>query len=235
MILNTRRFNRMFKVRCRLITFEGDVEKFPCHFHYKIGDEFFYDGVHFTGRICPGLFASMFPIIHGVFESGHKFSENIMYRYRGPDMIDPDMKKYDGAGFRPRKPSEKLSPNKMGTVMRTDPETGRARGAHFLCADSRTLANFACEPVDLSDSDYAQPFFRRAIAILEKIETDPGILPGDILEKFTVFEKEEISPRLTHAFFDIMLNALIDINYIEIKNGKAFATGKEPPSRPKIG
>jgi len=225
----------MFKVRCRLITFEGDEEKFPCHFHYKIGDEFYYDGVYFTGRVCPGLFASMFPIIHGVFESGHKFSENIMYRYRGPDAIDPEMKKYDGVGFRPRKASEKPSSGKMGSVMRTDPKTGKARGAHFVCADSRTLAHFACEPVDLSDSEYAQPFYRRGISILEKIETEPGIVNNDIIERFSPFEREEISPRLTPAFFDIMLRALVDMEYIEIQDGKVFATGKEPPSRPEIG
>lgn len=57
----------MFKVRCKLVSFEGDEAIFPCHFNYKIGDEFYYDGVHFTGRICPGLFASMMPVIHGIF------------------------------------------------------------------------------------------------------------------------------------------------------------------------
>ena len=42
----------MFKVRCRLTSFEADEERFPCHFNYKIGDEFYYDGVYLTGADC---------------------------------------------------------------------------------------------------------------------------------------------------------------------------------------
>ena len=91
----------MFKVRCKLIGFEGDTENYPCHFHYKIGDEFYFDGENFTGRICPGLFATMMPVIHGIFLLGHKYSENVMYMYRGHDALDPSMAKYDGVGFRP--------------------------------------------------------------------------------------------------------------------------------------
>ena len=52
----------MFKVRCELVAFEADEQKFPCHFNYKIGDEIYFDGVYFTGRICPGLFPSMMPV-----------------------------------------------------------------------------------------------------------------------------------------------------------------------------
>ncbi|MFH1647837.1 MAG: hypothetical protein ABID71_09185 [Chloroflexota bacterium] len=33
-----------FKVRCKLIGFMNDAEKFPCHFDYQIGEEFTYDG-----------------------------------------------------------------------------------------------------------------------------------------------------------------------------------------------
>ena len=32
-----------FKVRCKLVAFTGDPDRFPCHFDYKIGDEFTYD------------------------------------------------------------------------------------------------------------------------------------------------------------------------------------------------
>ena len=225
----------MFKVRCKLISFEGDEEMFPCHFNYKIGDEFYYDGVHFTGRICPGLFASMMPVIHGVYFSGNRLSENIMYRYRGQDVRDPSMIKYDGVGFRPLKGSEKAVPGKMGEVMTYDPKTGKARGAHFLCGDDRTLAHFACEPVDLSDSEYAQPFYRKEIAILEKIEAEPGIKTTAILDRFTEFERDEIGPILTPVLLEVMMDALTDMKYVEIRDGKAYTTGRTPPSRPKIG
>lgn len=225
----------MFKVRCRLVSFEADEEKFPCHFNYRIGDEFYYDGVHFTGRICPGLFASMMPVIHGVHLLGHKYSENVMYRYRGPDERDPAMMKYDGAGFRPVKKTKEGRPGGMAGVMTNDPVTGRARGAHFLCGDDRTLAHFACEPIDLSDSDYAQPFYRKEIAVLEKVEAEPGIETTKILDRFSPFEREEIGPVLTPVLLDVMLEALLDVGYIEIREGGVHATGKEPPSRPRIG
>lgn len=40
-----------FVVRARLVAFMGDEERFPCHFLYKIGDEFIYDGEEFHGRV----------------------------------------------------------------------------------------------------------------------------------------------------------------------------------------
>jgi uncharacterized repeat protein (TIGR04076 family) len=217
----------MFKVRCKLMSFEGDEEKFPCHFNYKIGDEIYYDGVNFTGKICPGLIASMMPVVHGIYLSGNKYSGNIMYLYRGHDARDPEMAKYDGVGFRPVK--------SQSVALQGGPGTKRARGGHFVCGDTRILAHFACEAVDISDSDYAQPFYRREIAILEKIEKEAGIKTDDILSRFTDFEKNDISPPLTPVLLEVLLEALEDMNYIEIRDGKAYATGREPPSRPKIG
>ena len=223
----------MFKVRCKLIAFEGDEEMFPCHFNYKIGDEFYYDGEYFTGKVCPGLFASMMPVIHGVFLLGNKFSENIMYRYRGLDVRDPSMAKYDGVGFRALKTLPADAPEKMKEKLAAIPQTQRSTGHHFLCADDRILAHFSCEPIDLSDSEYALPFYRRELAILEKIEAEPGIKTKDILDRFTAFERDEIGPPLTPVLLEVMLDALLDMKYIEIRDGKAYATGKEPPSRAK--
>ena len=225
----------MFKVRCKLISFEADEAEHPCHFNYKLGDEFYYDGVHFTGRVCPGLLASMMPVIHGVYLLGNKYSENVMYLYRGHDARDPAMAKYDGAGFRPLKMPAEGAAGKPEEALRARTRTGKAKGGHFLCGDHRTLAHFACEPVDLSDSDYAQPFYRREIAILEKIEKEAGIKTDEILGKFTDFERDEVSPPLTPVLLEVLLEALVDMGYIDIRDGRAYATGKEPPSRPKIG
>ena len=30
----------------------GNEKEYPCHFGYKIGDEFIYDGEQFIGRVC---------------------------------------------------------------------------------------------------------------------------------------------------------------------------------------
>jgi uncharacterized repeat protein (TIGR04076 family) len=224
----------MFKVRCTLVEFCGDEKNYPCHFNYKIGDEIYYDGERFTGRVCPGLVIQMMPVVHGIFLVGHKYTENIMYRYRGRDTRDPGMAKYDGQGFRPLKARSEATYSVGGRVA-NDPRTGKARGGHFLCGDNRILAHFSCEAVDLSDSDYAQPFYRREIAVLEKIEAEPGIKVDKILDRFTDFEKNEIVPPLTPVFLQVLLEALSDMNYIDVRDGAAYATGREPPSRIKVG
>ena len=100
----------MFKVRCKLIAFDGDEKEFPCHFNYKIGDEIFYDGDHFTGRVCPGLIATMMPVVYNVHVLGNGYSSNILFKYRGLDVRDPAMAKYDGLGFRPGSLSRKAPP-----------------------------------------------------------------------------------------------------------------------------
>jgi len=215
----------MFKVKCSLVSFEGDEQEYPCHFNYKIGDEFYYDGVNFRGRICPGLLASMMPVVHGVFLLGHKYSENVMYRYRGRDARDPAMKKYDGAGFRPLE----------GPAAEPDPNLIKFKTGHFLCSDTRTLAHFSCEPIDLSDSEYAQPFYRRGIALLGKIERESGIQTGEIIKRFSDFEINKISPPLREPLVRVLLEALADLKYIEVREGRAYATGRQPPSRPQTG
>ena len=115
-----------------------------------------------------------------------------------------------------------------------DSKTGKARGAHFLCGDERTLAHFSCEPIDLSDSDYAQPFFKRSVAILEKIKAEPGIQTTEILSRFSEFERNEIGPVLTPVLLEVILEALTDMKYIESQEKGLYATGKEPPGRSTI-
>jgi uncharacterized repeat protein (TIGR04076 family) len=225
----------MFKVKCTLINFEKDEKKHPCHFNYKIGDAIYYDGVTFTGRVCPGIIHTGMPVVHGVFLLGNKYSENIMFRYRGPNVRDSSMAKYDGVGFRPVKEPQEDQDEKAEGPFWNDPVTGRSKGAHFLCGDHRTLAHFKVEPVDLATSEYAEPFYRRSIAILEKIEAAHGMDTEEILDGFTRFEREGISPVLTPVLVDVILEALADVHYIDFRDGKAYATGKEPPVRPGIG
>jgi uncharacterized repeat protein (TIGR04076 family) len=225
----------MYKVRCKLVRFEGDAEAFPCHFNYKIGDEIYYDGEQFTGRICTHIILAMMPVVYGIHTLGHNYSKNMMFRYRGMDIRDPDMAKYDGAGWRPRKNISEAALNTQTAVFTMPSTTEKAKGSHFLCPDSRTIAHFTVEAVDLSDSDACAPYYRRAISVLERIEAEPGIKTDEILGRFIEFEREEISPPLTPVLNEVLLEALSDMGYITVKNGEAHATGKEPPSRPKIG
>ncbi len=215
----------MFKVKCRLIEFLGDEKTYPCHFNYKIGDELIYDGDRFIGRVCPGIMATMMPVVHGIYLLGHKYTENIMYRYRGRDIRDPSVPE----GFRPL-PLPPESAYNIGGHSSVDARTGKSRGGHFLCGDNRILAHFACEAVDISDSDYARPFYRREIAVLDKIIAEPGIKAEQILDRFSDFEKQGISPPLTPVFLKVLLEALEDMNYIEMRDGVFYATGRQLPS-----
>lgn len=225
----------MFKVKCTLVAFEGREDLYPCHFNYKIGDTIYYDGDRFTGRICPGLLASMMPVVHSMCLTGNHGIENVIFRYRGLDVRDPSMAKYDGVGFRPVDEPPAEHANKQASFGPYTGATQKARGNHFTCGDTRILAEFFCEAVDLSDGEYAQPFYRREIAVLEKIEIEPGLGVSEIMSRFTDFEKNGISPRLTPVFMEVIMDALTDMAYVEVKDGKAFPTGRQPPSRPKIG
>ena len=117
----------------------------------------------------------MMPVIYGVHLLGHKYSESVPFRYRGYDQRDPEMARYDGVGWRPVKVIPEAVRAKTEAVLPKVSPTGKARGAHFNCSDNRNLAHFLVEPVDLSDSEFCTPFYRRAIAILEKIEAEPDI------------------------------------------------------------
>ncbi len=59
-----------FKVRCKLTAFTGKPDIYPCHFDYKIGDEFTYDGEKFEGRICNGLLNNMGRVLWNTFFYG---------------------------------------------------------------------------------------------------------------------------------------------------------------------
>ena len=144
------------------------------------------------------------------------------------------MAKYDGVGWRPVKSVPEAAKAKW-TIFPYSSKTQTARGAHFMCADTRTLAHFTCDPVDLSDSEFCQPFYRRAISVLEKIEAEPGILTDQIIDRFSEFERTGIAPVLSPLFIDLMLESLKDMKYIRITDERAYSLGKEPPSRPKIG
>jgi len=165
-----------------------DENKFSFHFNYKVEDQLYYDGDSFSGRVCPGLFASMIPVIHGVFLLGNRYNENIMRRYRGRDTRAPGMIPYDGVGFRLLKTPLDPETPVVEEPLWKDPKTGKGRGAHFLCADHHVLAHFKWEPVDLSDCEYVQLFYRTEIAVLEKIEAGPGILINEIIDRFTPFD-----------------------------------------------
>ena len=67
------------------------------------------------------------------------------------------------------------------------------------------------------------------------MDSEPGLSADEVPGRFSRFEKEEIAPVLTPPFIRVLIEALEDVGYVDIRNGKVYAAGKEPPSRPRIG
>ena len=201
-----------FKVRCRLIAFMGDEEEYPCHFGYKIGDEFIYDGEQFTGRICLSLLPNMIPAIKMLHDLGNKGSKRSLIRYSGHSKRDPGMKKHDGLGFAPLKQSPSIG--SMSAL--------QAGGWPFVCNDSKTSALFMAEAFDLASAGFDTPYYMREMSILEKIKKEPGIQTDMIIKRFTDWERDEIFPPLTPIIVELMLDELSETGYIKILEGRAY-------------
>lgn len=212
----------MFKVKCTLVGFMNDVDKFPCHFDYEIGESFTYDGSTIEGRICPGVLLTMVPTVWQTFFMGNRAYERILFRYSGLDVKDPSMKQYDGIGFRPLKEAPEDSGGKSGIVASPEIPTELRRKNGFGCADCRTSAYFLVETVDLASGGYALPFYKKEVSILEKIKANPGMTVDEILASFPDFEREEVHPPLNPVLVKLMLDELAEVNYIELRDDKAY-------------
>src|SRR4030042_644798 len=212
-----------FKVKCTLVSFTGDPDNFPCHFNYEIGDEFTYDGEKFEGRICNGLLKNMAPVIWNTVFYGRGDYDRMIYLYSGLSARDPEMKKYDGVGFRPlKKAPERADPKYLGGIPTIPPETLIKRQRGFTCDDTRTGARFTCEPVDLASGGDMMTNYIPAIIIFEKVKQKPGMTADEILEKFTEFERVEVYPPIYDLNVSLMLDEMALVGYIDMIDGKAY-------------
>lgn len=212
-----------FKVRCKLVEFTGDPERFPCHFDYKIGDSFTYDGEKFEGRICNGLLKNMAPVIWDTMFYGPGDYNRMLYLYSGLSARDPAMKKYDGIGFRPLKSApEGANPRHLKMISAELPDKLVKRARTFICDDTRTGAAFICEPVDIAGGGDLLTHYNRAMDILDKIRKEPGMTVQEILDKYTQWEREEIYPPLHPLYVSLVLDEMALVGYLEMRDGRAY-------------
>jgi uncharacterized repeat protein (TIGR04076 family) len=211
-----------YKVRCRLVAFLGDEELFPCHFGYQIGDEIIYDGEKFIGRICPGVFSAMSPVVYAIHNVGNKYHQEIPWRYSGLSKKDPRMKPHNVFGFAVRKELPDNSEERHLLAYQLKLKTRKEGGWHFSCGDSRTSAFFTAEISGLAEVGWFTPYYIREMKILEKIKAEPGLREGEILERFGEWDREEVYPPLTPLILEFLLEELVQTNYIEIVDGKVF-------------
>ena len=215
-----------FKVKGKLIGFMNDVDRFPCHFDYEIGEEFTYDGERIEGRICPGVLLTMVPTVWQTFFSGRRAYERIIFKYSGLSLKDPSMKQWDGIGFRPLKEAPEGSGEKSGIVVTPARPTALQGGGTFACADCRTSAYFSVEPIDLASGGYTLPYYKREMSVFDKIKSRPGITVDEILGMFTDLERDEIYPPLYSVNVQLMLDELEEVGYVELCDGKAYPGSK---------
>ena len=212
----------MFKVKGTFVGFMNDAEKYPCHFDYKPGETFTYDGEKIEGRICPGVLLTMVPTVWQTFFMGNRAYERILFKYSGLSVKDPAMKEVDGIGFRPLKETVTDNDNRSTIVSTPERPTGLKQETGFACADCRTSAYFSVETVDLASGGYTQPYYRREMSILEKVKEQPGMTVSNILDSFTESEREDIYPPLHKVNVQLMLEELEETNYVTIKEGRAY-------------
>jgi uncharacterized repeat protein (TIGR04076 family) len=226
----------MFKVRIRLVAFMGDEKKYPCHMQHKVGDEVIFDGERYEGRLCPDVWPLIAPKVNALFQAGPRYVEPAHYYpfwYAPPSVDDESRKVYDGLGYRPVLSTHvepqyhmanlappgafKWPPQQPGTVLK---EVGVA------CPDPRTIAVFVLEAFDLADKGYIVPFFRRQMAIVDRISKQQGTAEVDILKSFSAEEREDIYPPLVPEILPSLTDELVLMGYLERKDGAVFVTGK---------
>ncbi len=226
----------MFKVKATLVGFQGDTQKYPCHFNYQIGDEIIWTGAQFKGRICPAILIPLAQKVDGLYKAGPRSVENSFYYpfwYAPVSEYDPAYKKYDGIGFKPvlktivepRYHMANLRPANS-YLWPPHPERTISRGIILQCGDLRTAATFKLEAFDLADDGDCVTYFRRMMVILHKVLAKPGIAVKKILGQFTRQEIEDIYPALSPILVEILLEELALMHYLRIEDGRAFVTKK---------
>jgi uncharacterized repeat protein (TIGR04076 family) len=226
----------MFKVKAVVVDFIGDKERYPCHHGHKLGDEFIFDGASFTGSICPSFAMTVVPRMMEVHADGPRFKDYIHYYpflYAPLSVDDPAMKKYDGLGYRnvlktvtePRYHVANLAGS--GAFKWPPPEHRIThRDVRLVCPDYRTSVVVKIEAFDISDAGRNIPFYRREMAILDRVLRKPGIKTEDILGEFTREQIEGIYPALGQAMVESLLEELELMGYVETRDGRVTAGEK---------
>ena len=226
----------MFKVKAIVVGFLGDEDKYPCHFQYKIGDEFIWDGEKFIGRICPSVMPLLVPKMNGLWAAGPRYVDPMYYVpfwYAPVSARDSSLKKYDGLGFRNILETYVESQYHMANLAPAEawnwpPHGGRTilREQVLTCPDPRTFAVLKLEAFDLSDKGFDVPFYRRQMMILSKVLPKQGIKVDKILNEFSEEQIEGIYPALSQIMVQVLVEELELMSYLEIKNGRASVTKK---------
>ena len=212
------------------------MERYPCHFGYKIGDEIIFDGEKFIGRICIQLLPLLDKYFLPLFAAGPRYVNPPYYYpffYVPLSAKDPGAKKAAGVEFKLVKenfvePKYSLGSLKSPDAFKWPPHNKRDIAKELIgrCDDLRTSATFKFEAFDLADKGDSTPYFRKEMMILEKVLPKPGIKVDKILNEFSKEHIEDIYPGLNPVLLQALAEELEAVGYLEIKQGKATVTAK---------
>ncbi len=229
----------MFKVKAIVVDFLGNKDRYPCHHQYKLGDEFSFDGASFSGSICPSLAIDVVPKMMELHAAGPRYKDYIFYYpflYAPQSVDDPEAKKLDGLGYKNvfsnyQEPAYSVAKLASSGAFKWPPMPKRPehRDVRVICPDYRTSVVVKIEAFDLSDAGRNIPFFRREMAILDKLIKKPGLPADKILGEFSAEQIEGIYPALSQVMIESLLDELAVMGYVRLEDGKVFPTAKAAP------
>jgi uncharacterized repeat protein (TIGR04076 family) len=226
----------MFQVKATVVAFLGNEDIYPCHFQHKVGDEVIYDGETYHGRLCPDVWSRIVPKVEAMHQAGPRYVEWVSYYpfwYCSLSVPDPEMRKYDGLGFKNVLKTVVPPPFDMANLISPEvftwPPSERddlQREPTVLCPDVRTSMLMKLEAFDLSEKGYDTPYFRRQMAILKKLAARGGVESDKILDTFTKEEIEGIYPPLGKAMVRRLTEELELMAYVKTVDGTTSITPK---------
>ena len=203
---------------------------------HKAGDEVIFDGGSFHGRLCPDVWPLVVPKVIMLHVAGPRYVEPHSYYpyfYCSPSVSDPAQKINDGLGFRNVlktivPPQYNMATLMPPTAFNWPPHDKRdvARDVTIICPDTRSAMVMKVEAFDISDGGYDIPYFRRQMAILQKILRKGKVAAGKIMEEFTKKQIEVLYPVLSPIATEILAEELELMGYLKISDGIASVTKK---------
>lgn len=224
-----------FKVRAKLVGFLGNIDRYPCHFCHKIGDEVIFDGEKYIGRCCPDVWPLLVPKVTSLHVAGPRYIEPGHYYpfwYCSLSKEDPKQKKYDGLGFRNVLETVEEPPFHMAHLLppngfKWPPYQGDvAKDVAVICPDYRSSALFSLEAFDLSEKGFDTAYFRRQMMILFKLQQNGNTDTQKILDLFSQSESEDIYPPLSVPLINRLVQELDLMGYLKIENDQSCITQK---------
>ena len=226
----------MFKVKATVAGFLGDEKRYPCHMNYKIGDEIIFDGEKCIGRVCTYIWPQLVSKVLPLYSAGPRYVDPSYYLpfwYSPLSVSDPDMKKYDGLGFKPVKrtivePPYHVAHLQPQGAFRYPPAKERTvhKESMVLCPDTRTAVLFKLEAFDLADGGDAIPYFRKQMAILSVVQANPGVAVNKIRDSLPHAQKEKVYPLAAPVMVQGLIEELELVGHLEIKKGRVHITKK---------